>query len=230
MVYGMNSMTSSTNISQFVNCSITAWISPAHAFLDFNCGPKMQSTVGFYPFKNTYFGLERRNNPAILRIEEVMAKEEDPLTSKDFSVKSLFYVPLMPKATTIAGSSYSLNIENKAILIDDTKTLQDCMQRRIPCLFSHLNVTSTVAKKAWTELLFIQNAIKLFNEEAQCPVDKTLSAKYKFKDFGNNCIDFMRRIMDSTGMTQWKHQMKYTFKPCLRDKIFAIAWHYFNWT
>jgi hypothetical protein len=112
-------------------------------------------------------------------------------------------------------------------LVDDSLLLKECLNRKFPCLVSHLNVTSEVAAKAWNKYQSIKEGIK-FERQNSCPL--TPLGKLRFNASNNNCIDFMRRIMDSMGISNWKKDMHYSSPPTMMNKLTAIAWHYFNWT
>lgn len=146
------------------NCTVSAWVEPGHAFVEFNCG-SVKETLGFYP----------------------------------------------------------------SAVKNDSSSLLDCRLLRTPCKTVSLNLNHTMFMNAYQEAKTIQESLIEFKTQ-KFQKNKKDDIKNLHWTITNNCIDFMRRIMDKTGVTNWKSRITYTYTPAFYDKIFAIAWHYFNLT
>ncbi|HEV8051663.1 MAG TPA: hypothetical protein VGP47_04145 [Parachlamydiaceae bacterium] len=216
----MNSISNITSIPQVQPCSVSAWLSPGHAFVDFNC-KGLHRTIGFYPSS-----LDESINLHLLETISGVGVSSAAQYVIGGGSSSLFDA-LSGKGISSGSTFHLLNGQENAFLRDDSYLLDQCLNREIPCMVKHLNVSFDVFEKAWNEMIEIKNEMDL-NIEDKCPLAPT--DRYLYHAIHNNCVDFMRRILDSTGICNWKRDLEFTYLPSRMDKLTAVAWHYFNWT
>lgn len=139
----------------------------------------------------------------------------------------------LPSSGSLFSGWSSLSAANSAIYVNnqvkgwvkkDACALRQCVYKEIPCLMSRIETTHDKVEKAWKEVESIKQELAV-DESIQCPVGPFSKSMYKL--WGANCLDFMARIMDSTGISNWRQKMEYTFDP--GAKAGGIAWQYFNW-
>lgn len=234
-----------------VSCSVSAWMTPGHAFVDFNCGEEMRRTVGFAPDESYY--INNLESPPLLNwalgssglgLETTSGVQLTSGTGA-YSIPQLGK-SLSPGLTAQSGSSNlfsgssSIHTINGMLLKDqlrgspsrgklgnDREYLCMCLNHKVPCMYKHYNVTKEVAAKAWEHMLSVEKDIQM-DKQKKCSLQG--SDKFKYALFSNNCIDFMHGVMKSVGDLKPKKDFQYTSFPTRLQKMTAIAWHYFNWT
>lgn len=143
------------------------------------------------------------------------------------------YIPALKNAI----NEFQQDNRHTAQLVDDQHVLENCVNKEIPCLASHVELTQEEGKKVWSKVYnyasdMIHNTaticypkIKKFYLTEECPAG-FFETTYQL--FGRNCIDFMSAVMDQTGKN-WKEKLAYTYPPEFLHKMTGIAWHYLNW-
>lgn len=142
------------------------------------------------------------------------------------------YHQLPPSSSLSGGFSTTTKIQSglKSILQHrgwvrkDACALKQCLNGVLPCLTSRIETTPDKVEKALREVDSIRQELAV-DESRQCPTGVFTKSFYKI--WGGNCLDFMARVMDSTGIFDWRKKMEYTSPPD-GYKMIAIAWHYFN--
>lgn len=223
-------------------CSISAWITPGHGFVNFDCGETMKETVGFYPSGSKGYMTDQL--PPLQRhvIHQIIGPSQ--VGSGIGGFLSAQSGKMFKPSSSSLGSSILMGAKIKLIdsnpifgvMKDDSEALKLCTDEELPCMVAHLNTTKENVSKAWAYFQF-KKGLTLCNGEKlrACPFiastsiksEKLDSAKYKI--LGGNCIDFMHDVMDSTGVPNWQENFKFTSKPSFLHKVPALGWHYFNW-
>ncbi|MBA3817124.1 MAG: hypothetical protein H0X29_11525 [Parachlamydiaceae bacterium] len=236
---GVSSNSSLESVNLFEpSCSVTAWIAPGHAFLNFNC-ETIQETVGFYPTDNALGefisrDLLHRENSIVLGMGFALnaIKGVTPLST---GIPSSYIIG-NPSTYSTSGSvgitSFPImtlhprQLSMTAVIKDDTDALRFCTEGTASCLKASLNVSPEIAKKTYQEVNSFREALI---QESRGTRSKYSQEELNFHPFKNNCVDFMRRIMETTQI-DWRNKMKQSSSPRLLDRIIGVAWHYFNFT
>lgn len=210
------------------DCSVSAWIAPGHALLDFNCGKTLSETVGYYP-DFEYHSLEAvstAGHSLVLGTKGPVSWHAGSFIHSIPGGKGSFF---SSAAIQVTGIVFSLgnSVLKRGEFLDDSEPLESCLSGEVPCMFKHFNVTRQTAEKAWKLKLLIEEELKA-DEQEMCPIEPTGRLHYSL--IGNNCVDFMLETMEILGDSKPRQGFSYTYPPAFIDKVTALAWHYFNWT
>jgi hypothetical protein len=129
-----------------------------------------------------------------------------------------FGPPAANKYTTIGAL---INLPYKGTISQNGYYRSLCESKKISCLVSRLETTPAIVELAWREkeTALLETAALKRKPASIKPSVYTL--------WNNNCLHFMSRIMDSTGITDWREKVTYFSAPSISDIAFNYAWHYF---
>ena len=172
---------------------------PGHAFVDITC-IDIKRTVSFFP-----------------EINEFQAFQTFSLSKANvvkFGFDSAKQHPILH--SYLSATVFARLAERQFLgkLTEDQLSLELC--RKTTCAYSKHDISKQQAQRALLHIERIRQALQLQDTEAY------------YRLFGNNCIDFMKNTMDSTGIVQWKNRWSYSVAPSLIDRITALGWHYFT--